>query len=260
MLLSLVVAATIAVTPSVDAALVFLEDHTAPRNATVDARGARVIRIHARAGWLKIRGQEGAANVEVRGTARASEEEWLDDIKLIAERKGDVVEIEVEMAERNYRDMDRGHRALDLDIAVPAGVALEVQDSSGDLEIRDVGALELSDSSGEIRLANIGGALEIEDSSGEMRIDGVRGDVRVRDSSGGIDIERITGSVDVVEDSSGEIDVRDVSGTVRVGRDSSGSINVDTVGGDFVVERDGSGDIDYRGVKGSVRVPGRRGR
>ena len=260
MLLSLVVAATIAVTPSVDAALVFLDEHTAPRNATVDARGARVIRVSARAGWLKIRGREGATNVEVRGTARATEEEWLDDIKLLAERKGDVVEIEVEMSERDYRDMDRGHRALDLDIVVPAGASLEVQDSSGDLEIRDVGALELDDSSGGIELVNIAGALEIEDSSGEMRIDGVRGDVRVRDSSGGIDIDDVTGSVDVIEDSSGEIDVRDVSGSVRVGRDSSGSINVDTIGGDFIVERDGSGQIDYRGVKGSVRVPGRRGR
>lgn len=255
MLLPMLLAASLAVSPSLGSALVFLDDYTAPRNAVVDAAGARVIRVHALAGELKIRGRDGLSKVDVRGTARASDEDYLKEITLSAERHGDVVDVRVNIPERNFVGIGRFYRALDLDIDVPAGAALEVDDSSGDLEISDVGSLDLSDSSGDITLQHIGGELRVEDSSGDMQIDGVKGDVRLSDSSGGIDVSRVVGSVTVIEDSSGDIEVHDVSGTVHVERDSSGSISVQDVGGDFIVDRDGSGGIEYSRVKGNVHVP-----
>ena len=249
LLLPLIAAAQLAVAPSLGSALVFMDDYTAPRNAVVDAAGAKVVRVHALAGELKIRGRDGLTKVDVHGTARASNEDYLRDITLTAERHGDVVDVRVDIPERTFVGIGRFYRALDLDIDVPAGVALEVEDSSGDLEIADVGALDLDDSSGDITLEHIGGTLRVEDSSGYMRIDGVKGDVSLRDSS-----------VTVTEDSSGEIEMHDISGTVHIERDSSGGISVHDIGGDFVVDRDGSGGIDYRGVKGSVQIPSRRHR
>ena len=260
LLLPLIAAAQLAVAPSLGSALVFMDDYTAPRNAVVDAAGAKVVRVHALAGELKIRGRDGLTKVDVHGTARASNEDYLRDITLTAERHGDVVDVRVDIPERTFVGIGRFYRALDLDIDVPAGVALEVEDSSGDLEIADVGALDLDDSSGDITLEHVGGTLRVEDSSGDMRIDGVKGDVSLRDSSGGIDVARVVGSVTVTEDSSGEIEMHDISGTVHIERDSSGGISVHDIGGDFVVDRDGSGGIDYRGVKGTVQIPSRRHR
>ena len=241
-------------------ALRALPDHEAPRNATVDASGARLVQVRGRAGMMRIVGRTGITEVRVRGTARASREEDLDDIKLVAERRGDVVLVEVQIPDRESYGWGDRNRALDLVIDVPAGSAMEVDDSSGDIEIRGVGALDLEDSSGDIDLEDLGGAVRIEDSSGGIRVVGVKGDVSIRDSSGDIDARRITGALTVEEDSSGEITVADVTGTVHVRRDSSGGIEVAGVGGDFLVDRDGSGGIDYRDVKGEVRIPQRRGR
>ena len=184
MLLPILAAAALAVTPSLESGLVFWDDYTAPRSATVSAAGAKVVRIHARAGWLKVRGRDGAANVKATGTARASNESWLPEIKLTAERSGDVIDVTVDIPERSFVGVGRFYRALDLEVELPANVAIEIEDSSGDLEVRDVAALDVEDSSGDIALANIGGALRVRDSSGEIRVDGVRGDVQLRDSSG----------------------------------------------------------------------------
>jgi hypothetical protein len=234
-------------------------ESTGPRNAVVDAAGARMVRVTARAGDLRVEGKPGMAQVQVRGTARASSDRLLAEIKLIAERRGDVVVIEADIPDRSsWRRMGDMYRGLDLIIEVPEGIALEVEDSSGDLEIRKVGALDLSDSSGNIELYDIGGALRVDDSSGDVRIEGVKGDVRLSDSSGDLDVRHVVGSVTVENDSSGEIDVVDVSGTIHVERDSSGGIRVADVGGDFIVDRDGSGEIDMRNVKGTVRVPAHR--
>lgn len=211
--------------------------YTAPRNATVDARGATVVRIHAEAGILRVEGRRGVGEVRVKGTARASRERDLDDIQLVAERRGNVVEVRADIPEVRM-SMRNGYRGLDLVLEVPDDIALDVEDGSGDVEIRDVGDVDLRDGSGGIELTNVGAA-QVEDGSGELKIRNARGDVTISDGSG-------------------TIDVRTVGGTVTVRADGSGSIDVSDVGGDFVVERDGSGGLAWTQVKGDVRVPRRK--
>jgi len=228
---------------------------TAPRNATVSAAGARLVRIRARAGELRVTGVDGLAEARVKGQARASEKEDLEDIKLRAERRGDVVEIEVDIPDVHGVSWGDRYRGLDLEIEVPRSVALDVDDSSGDAEFRHVGALDLDDSSGEIVIRDASGNVRVEDSSGGIDIEGVRGDVELRDSSGEIEVRDVTGRVTVDDDGSGSIFASKVGGTVHVREDGSGDIEVADVGGDFVVDHDGSGDIRHRDVKGEVRVP-----
>jgi hypothetical protein len=248
--------AAVDITP--EALLLGEDDYTAPRNATVDAAGARLVRIEARAGWLKVTGREGVREARVRGTARSSRESWLDEIQLRAERRGDVVEIVVEISERNYVGVGTFYRALDLDIELPAGIAVEIEDSSGDLEVRGTGGVSIQDSSGDMEIADAGGAVRVRDSSGDVRIERTKGDVRIEDSSGDIEIRNVAGSVEVEEDSSGEIVATDVTGAVLVARDGSGGIRVADVGGSFTVRRDGSGGISHRNVRGAVDIPSRK--
>lgn len=218
-------------------------EYTAPRSADAPARGARLVRITAKAGSLDIQGRKGLTEVRARGTARASERAWLEEIQLITRRVGDVVEVEVQIPDWDSRDRHRnGSRLLDLVVEVPDDLALDVTDGSGRIDIRDVGALTLSDGSGEILLQRIRGSVRLEDGSGEMTIRDVTGSVIIeRDGSGGIDIEQVTGSVDVRADGSGGIRVRQV-------------------GGDFTVGSDGSGGISYSEIRGVVRVPEKRSR
>jgi hypothetical protein len=230
--------------------------YTAPRNATVSASGARAVEIEAHAGFLHIAGRAGISEVRVRGTARASRESWLEDIKLKTERRGDVVSIVVDIPDMdsNWRG---GERALDLEIEVPATIALDIEDGSGETTIRGTGPVQIEDGSGELELTDIGGSVRVHDGSGELTIRNVRGDVRVADGSGEITIDRVTGEVEIEDDGSGSIDILHVTKGVRIGSDGSGSISVDDVGGDFVVERDGSGGVEYTAVKGKVDVPRR---
>ncbi len=201
-----------------------------PRTASVDASGATLVRITGKAGWLKVRGESGASAVEVDGEACASKQSNLDDIKLIAERRGDEVVIEAVMPD-SWGDGG----ALDLDITVPASVSLVMQDGSGGVEIQGVGAVDLKDGSGGVEINDIAGDVRVRDGSGGLTIDGVQGAVFVHDGSGGIDVEH-------------------VSGNVTIERDGSGGIRVADVGGDFVVERDGSGGVSSERIAGDTRI------
>jgi hypothetical protein len=216
------------------------QNYDEPRNATVPASGVTLLKVDARAGQLRITGRTDLTEVRVRGTARASSRGVLADIKLEAAREGNEIRVRAIIPEHRDRDCcDWDDQALlDLVIEVPAKLAVDVDDTSGDMTIESVAA-----------------KVRIDDNSGNIRVRDAGGDIWISDTSGGIDIRGVKGSVDIDEDSSGEIEVYDVTGSVHVGRDSSGSIDVSRVGGDFVVEHDGSGSIDYDDVKGKVDIP-----
>jgi len=230
--------------------------------------------ISAGEGSLKVSGV--AAGVNAKGRACASAEAMLSKITLESRREGDVVYLTVAMAGGGMGNMFSFNKytSLDLDITVPKSAQLNIKDTSGDIELSDVGPTEIVDDSGDLLLKNVNGDLDVTDESGEMRIISVAGRVTVKDDSGGIDIEdvrsdvkisvdgsgdlsivKVTGNVDVVEDGSGDISIRDINGNVVVGKDGSGDIRVTEVTGKFSVMQDSSGEILHDHVRGSVRFP-----
>jgi DUF4097 and DUF4098 domain-containing protein YvlB len=253
---TLVIVSALVTAPALEAQ--WRDEFTAPRSARVNAAGARMARIEARAGSLRIEGRAGLTEIQARGTARASSRDLLERTRLIAERRGDVAYIVVETPEMRG---DWGHdeyAALDLIVEVPKTLALDVEDRSGELEIRGVGQLDLVDHSGDATIEDVGGRLRVRDGSGELRIRDVRGDVTLEDGSGSVRLHTIRGSVTVDRDGSGGFDAEDVTGSVRIDAKGSGSVDVARVGGDFTVGRKGTGSIDYRDVRGRVEVPERR--
>lgn len=249
----------------------FSSDRTASFNGPV-----KKVVVSADAGDLKIRG-DATGSVKATGKACASSESLLGKIALESRRENDVVYLTVVMAE-GMGDLFSFNRytSLDLEISVPRDAELDVTDTSGDLELSDVGTAKVDDSSGDMLLKNINGNLVIEDSSGEIRVVSVVGNIEVEDSSGNIDIEdargdvkilsdssgdiaiaKVTGNAEVVNDSSGDITIRDVQKNVVIDNDASGDINVSNVGGHFSVRADTSGNILHERVGGSVRIPAR---
>lgn len=226
-------------------------DYEASRKAVVDADGADTVTLDVDAGSLTVRGVEGLTEVRIHGTACASKERLLEDIQLEARRSGSRVVVKSEI-DRELFGWNSEAR-LDLTLEVPAGIALEIEDGSGSIEIADVGDVEIEDGSGSIEIENAG-HVRIEDGSGEIDIRGSRG-AWIKDGSGSIYVRRSQGDVEVREDGSGSITILGVVGNVWIREDGSGSIRVEEVSGDLTVDRDGSGGISWDDVNGRVRVP-----
>jgi len=249
--------------------------HHAERNLDLDAGGVATLALAARAGELDIRGEPGLQQIVVRGTACASSADLLQSIQLLHRAEGDRRMVTVEIPKSEGGWFGDHYQRLDLEVRVPAQLALEIADSSGDTRIQGVGRTTVQDSSGELRIDDVTGDLTITDSSGDIHVRGVSGGLHVpADSSGDIDARNIGGSVVIEHDSSGEIELQQVRGDARievdssggiafadidgsafVGTDSSGSIEATRIGGDFTVERDGSGGITHREIAGDVHLP-----
>lgn len=213
-------------------------DYSEQREQTLDAASLTELMVSAKAGELTIKGEPGRQEITANATVCASSKELLAESRLNMESNGRRGEVSVELPRsRSWGDDD--HVSMDLELRVPDTLELDVDDSSGELEITNVASLKLDDSSGSIYVRDVRGDLSIEDSSGSLKARGVGGAVTISDSSG-------------------SIDVSDVLGSVLIERDTSGSIEVSDVGGDFTVGRDGSGGIDYRNVAGRVDVPKRK--
>lgn len=223
-------------------------DETAPRSAEIDVEGARRVVIDAGAGSLDVRGVSGATSVLARGEACASSESVLEDIRLVAERRGDTVVVETRFP-RNWN----GNARLDLEVEVPADLDVVIDDGSGGVTVEGVASLQLDDGSGDVEISNVAGDVGIDDGSGDLELLGIGGDVTIEDGSGDIDVAGVGGEVRL-DDGSGNIDVRDCDRDVIVTEDGSGNIRIAGVGGSVIVHEDGSGDIDVSDVRGDFRV------
>jgi hypothetical protein len=244
----------------------------AERSIIAPAGSVEELRLQAGSGSLEVVGVEGLREVRAVGRACASHEDFLGEIQLTSEMAGSTLVMETHYPD--WSGMLGGNRyaRLDLRIEVPAGMAADIQDGSGEMTLSDLGSLMIKDGSGEVVINGIRGDLTIDDGSGELEIRGVSGfvtlrdgsgevflegadsDVEIRDSSGELTVRGVGGTL-TLWDSSGGVAVQDVTGSVRVVQDSSGDIVVKNVGGDFIVEVDGSGGIRFENVVGSVDIP-----
>lgn len=252
----------------------------AERSLDIDANGLEALRLDTGAGDLDIQGVEGLARIEVRGRACTSEQARLDGIRLVQSRDGAIARVATEIPDQghDWSLFGSDYAYMDVRVRMPAGLKLELRDSSGDIDLSGLaGDVDVTDSSGDMELRDLGGNVAISDSSGDIDVRGVKGGVTVRsdssgdidlvditgdatieeDSSGDISLRRITGHAQVDRDSSGDIEFDDIGGNAGVRKDSSGEIRADTVGGDFRVQRKsgGSDNIRHRGVRGKVSLP-----
>jgi DUF4097 and DUF4098 domain-containing protein YvlB len=247
----------------------------ADRTAGVDAKGIEKVIIRTGAGDMKVVGRSNAVRVEARGTACAAKQELLDASQINVRREGNIVYVETALPQNDasWSFGNSQYAYIDIGIALPSGVPVEAIDSSGDAVFEDLNALQLQDSSGDLEIRRIAGLVDVNDSSGDLTIEGA-GTARIRDSSGDIEVDDVHGDVDVVIDSSGDIRVAQVGGSVKIEQDSSGGIRVEEVkgsvtvdsdssgdiyagrvGGDFTVSEDSSGSIDHESIGGKVTTP-----
>ena len=211
-------------------------DYEEVRDLAIDANGLTEFVIEAGAGSLTVIGVNDGADIAVTAAIRVDvqDEQAARDfvqkrIRLTLEREGGQAIL--------VSDIDggwgwNGNAVVDLDVRMPTGVALVVDDGSGQTIISSVIAdISVDDGSGSIELSNVG-SVHIDDGSGSIKVTDSAGDV-------------------YVEDGSGTIDIRNVAGSVTID-DGSGSIIVDNVEKDLVIEDDGSGSLKFTNVRGAV--------
>lgn len=223
------------------------------RDFNLDAGGLAEFFIDAGAGALVVNGVEGGDEIVVIATILVDTDDEEEARKLLEKRLRLSLERDGDRAvlKSGFRQgwgWEHG-AAIDLEVRMPAGLALRVDDGSGPIVIDNVTALiRVDDGSGSIEFANTGD-VDIDDGSGSILLEKVGG-VRIDDGSGSITIVESSGDV-YVEDGSGPIDIRGVRGNVTVD-DGSGDIDIDDVELDLVIEEAGSGSLKFTNVRGSV--------
>jgi len=227
--------------------------YEAERRVALDASAGEWLRVSAGSGELSVQGREGLSRVQAVARACASDEEALQALTLTLERIDRDVVLSAHYPDRS-RGWDNDYARLDMIVEVPLHMAVDIDDSSGSMEVGGTGETRIDDSSGSILVRQVEGPLWIDDSSGEIDVRGVRGDVEIEDGSGEVDVTDVGGTVHV-RDGSGSISVFEVERDVVIDSDGSGSISVRDVRGDFRVGRDGSGGIRYSGISGQVDIP-----
>jgi hypothetical protein len=223
------------------------------RNLELDASGLSDVFIDAGAGALVVNGVEGSNEIVVVATIIVDTDDEDEARKLIEkrlrlelERDGDSAKLRSGFRSGWGRNVDA---AIDLDVRMPAELALMVDDGSGSIRIHDIaGTIRIDDGSGPIELGN-SGDVDIDDGSGSITLENTGG-VKIDDGSGSITIVGAAGDV-YVEDGSGTIDIKGVQGSVTVD-DGSGDIEIDDVEHDLIIEEEGSGALRYTNVRGAI--------
>jgi hypothetical protein len=217
----------------------------------LDAASAVHLYVNAGPGHLRVEGKPGLRHARIRGTACASQRNYLDLIKLTTTRQGD--NIQISSNEQDLKLRGRAYARLHLVIEVPENLAASIDHGSGELNLSGTGPLQVKDGPGNITIHDINGGVSVEDDAGGLRLTLVRGDANIKDTAGEIALTDVGGSVDI-RDGAGVITLKGVTHHVQIS-DAAGDIEVNDVGGDFTVRSDTNGHIDWNGVRGAVRIP-----
>ena len=217
-------------------------DYEEVRELTLDTRGIDMLNIDNGSGSIDITGVSGASEITVTATilvpgknedkARKKIEEDLI-LTLVQDSDTAVLKAYFEQGRGFFNFGDSA--SVQLDVRMPEGLHLEVDDGSGSIEVSNVrGDIILDDGSGSIKMVDVGGKVEIDDGSGSISVQGVGGDISINDGSGSITVRGVAGSV-TVDDGSGGIDVSDVEE-------------------DLIIVEDGSGGLDFSNINGRVET------
>ena len=207
------------------------------RNLDLDVDGISSLSIKAGAGSMDVTGVPGLDKISVKATVvvpDANEDKALKVIEkkmtLSLDQKGSEARLN---AWCDGGVMGFGSDAhIVLEVSVPQGLSVNIDDGSGSLDVIDVA-----------------GDVTIDDGSGSIDVDNVA-NLKIDDGSGSIDIKNASGDVSIV-DGSGSISVIHVNGSVTID-DGSGSIKVSDVENDLVIIDDGSGGLSISDVRGNI--------
>ncbi len=213
-------------------------DYEEVRELSLDTRGIDMLEIDAGAGSMDVVGSDTVSEITVVATIHldTSDEQRAreiieDRMVLVLEKHSDTAKLNAWFEDGGWNWLRGDGPTIALEVQVPEGMHLNIDDGSGSIEIENVrGDIVMDDGSGSLSMRNVGGQIEIEDGSGSITVTGAGGDVSINDGSGSIKVRDVAGSV-TVDDGSGSIDVSDVEEDLIIVDDGSGGLNFSNIGG-----------------------------
>lgn len=209
--------------------------YTESRDLRLPADGISVFDLDTGAGSLTIKGDTGADEIVVKAVIRINtddvekaQELIADDMQLTLTQKKGRATLNAEFNSKFWGGHTEG--MIDLEVHIPSGIELKIDDGSGSLDVSGVAAdLRIDDGSGSISVSSVGN-VRIDDGSGSIEVHDAGGDVSIDDGSGSIKIVGVSGSVKI-DDGSGSIDVSDVEHDLTIVDDGSGGLTISNVRG-----------------------------
>jgi hypothetical protein len=210
--------------------------YTETRDLSLAASGVDILEIDAGAGNILVSGVVGGDQILVKAVIRVPDDEddareyIASDLVLKLEKKRKKAILDAYFEQNGWHNRDSA--GVDLEVSVPQGLRLfiddgsgpirieavradiEIDDGSGSNEISDAKSVVIDDGSGPISIVNVSGDVEVEDGSGDITVRSVGGTVTIDDGSGGIDVRDVEQDLDIVDDGSGSVRIADVRGTV----------------------------------------------
>ena len=196
----------------------------------------------------------------LRSGSRAESEKMSRDIRVeIVTESGELVVRVRYPAQRSirigfwdlFKDFEVPSAEVQIDLALPRGIALAVRSTSGDIRTESLeAAQQLDAASGDIRVFEPRGTVRIATTSGDVEARGL-GRAWVRTVSGDAELSELRGSLDA-HTTSGDLTIREAADSLLLG----------TVTGDMTVTGAArglsasttSGEIEVRRARGSVEI------
>lgn len=220
----------------------------------VDTASLESLQLDVGAGKLIVTGNSASNEVRVVATACANSSKRLEELDLTHRVLGSDLRVRSERYRNggisSWLSFGNNYSYIDIEVTMPSGLTLDVEDGSGAVEISNVSSVSLDDGSGSIQIEDINGNVDVDDGSGAITISGVSGSVSVDDGSGPIQI-RDSNEVTIIDDGSGEISIENIQSNVNVRNDGSGGIRIRDVAGNVEIGDSGSGGVDVSGVAGT---------
>ncbi|MCH1930454.1 DUF4097 domain-containing protein [Shewanella sp. A25] len=216
------------------------------KELTLDSQGLQSLIAETGAGGLEIVGIEGLSQIKLVADIYADES---SEVILTLEKSGSNAKLKAEI--KPYSSFNNYSPYIDLTLQVPAAMALDIDDGSGEIVItKMMGNIDVKDGSGGLSIEG-GHNVSIDDGSGEIEVSNLFGTLSINDGSGGIKVTKVQGNT-TIQDGSGEIEASDIIGSLSI-VDGSGSITAKNIQGSVTIE-DGSGEIEVRDVKNAVTI------
>ena len=210
-------------------------DYEEKRDLELDAAGIDMLAIRSGPGSLDVRGVDGLDGIRVEAKIvvprkdDADAQQYLQkNMNLSLQRDGSVAKLDALFDSHLFGW--NGDAYIALEVSVPKGMAVDIEDSSGSIELADTeGDVSIDDGSGSIEVRNVAN-LKIDDGSGSITVSDASGDVSIVDGSGSITVRHVGGSV-TLDDGSGSMKVSDVENDLVIVDDGSGGVSISDVRG-----------------------------
>ncbi|MFC1539079.1 DUF4097 domain-containing protein [Candidatus Latescibacterota bacterium] len=233
---------------------------------TLEAKPGMKVEIEHSFGNIEIRkGQN--SRVLLQGEKRVSARnediarEYLDNIELIAETRGNRITIRTRYPDNRFFDEQRNNInnfSLSYTLEIPENTSLEIENSFGNINLNSLsGDFAISNRHGKITAVDLTGDTVLENKFGSLSSERINGEAVISNEHGSIKCTGVTKEL-LIEGSFGSVEVFDVGADAEISN-KHGSLTVEKVAGNAALEN-AFESLDCKNIGGTAVIRNSHGK